>query len=204
MLILAPSNHCVRLSWHGVGSELGKVVPLPYSWVCRRIVSLRVAQANNMIAYSKGRSIVRPDYQLGVSRHADGTFHCHRKFIVYNPYWIGPPRKSLGTPEQRTLRRPHSWRGMNPCPVHPSPCRAFTTSKTKNKSPCARGFCQLTQDDLGFLLDLSRDTIIAAEKGRPRPMGIAFGIAWIEFYGSRLPFTSLLVEIPPCPHGGKK
>ena len=59
-----------------------------------------------------------------------------------------------------------------------------------------------TQDDLGYLLDLSRDTIIAAEKGRPRPMGIAFAIAWIEFYGSRLPFTTLLVPIPRCPHCG--
>jgi DNA-binding XRE family transcriptional regulator len=57
----------------------------------------------------------------------------------------------------------------------------------------------ITQDDLGFLLDLSRTTVLAAEKGRPRPMGIAFAIAWIEFYGSRLPFPSMPDDIR-CPH----
>jgi hypothetical protein len=32
---------------------------------------------------------------------------------------------------------------------------------------------------LGNLLDVSHDVILAAEKGRPRSMGIAFAIAWI-------------------------
>lgn len=79
----------------------------------------------------------------------------------------------------------------------------FSAADTPAKMRELRERWGITQVDLGNLLGLSRDVIIAAEKGRPRPMGIAFAIAWIDFYGSRLPFTTLLVPIPRCPHCGK-
>ena len=79
----------------------------------------------------------------------------------------------------------------------------FGPDETAGKMREFRKRWGITQDDLGNLLGLSRDVIIVAEKGRPRPMGIAFAIAWIDFYGSRLPFPTLLVPIPRCPHCGK-
>jgi len=54
-----------------------------------------------------------------------------------------------------------------------------------------RGFYNLTQAELGDLLGLHRETVLLAEKGQPRPMGIGFAVAWIVLYGSRLPYPSL-------------
>jgi DNA-binding XRE family transcriptional regulator len=77
----------------------------------------------------------------------------------------------------------------------------FSPDETAAKMREFRKRWGITQETLGDLLGLGRDVIIVAEKGRPRPMGIAFAIAWVDFYGSRLP--SMLAPIPRCPHCGK-
>jgi DNA-binding XRE family transcriptional regulator len=79
----------------------------------------------------------------------------------------------------------------------------FEAEELPNKIREMRKRWYITQEEMGMLLDMSRDVIIAAEKGRPLPIGVAFALSWIDFYGSRLPFPSL-VGIPPCPHCGKK
>jgi DNA-binding XRE family transcriptional regulator len=81
----------------------------------------------------------------------------------------------------------------------------FSPDETAVKMREFRKRWGLTQEELGQVLDLSRDVIIAAEKGRPRPVGIAFAIAWVDFYGSRLPFPSVppglvKVQCPKCLH----
>ena len=48
----------------------------------------------------------------------------------------------------------------------------------------------VTQVELGKIFGVSRDVIMAAEKASLRPAGIAFAIAWVALYGSRLPFPS--------------